>query len=51
MVKADIQRGNKKETNKAVFSQCRTLALFANDAKCFRTTRSASDCVLFHKAN
>ena len=28
-------------------SQCSTLALFADDAKCFRTIRSASDCVLF----
>ena len=27
--------------------QCSTLALFADDAKCFRTIRSASDCVLF----
>ena len=28
-------------------SQCSTLALFADDAKCFRSIRSASDCVLF----
>ena len=28
-------------------SQTSTLALFADDAKCFRTIRSASDCVLF----
>ena len=28
-------------------SQCSTLALFADDAKCFRTIRSVSDCVLF----
>ena len=28
-------------------SQCSTLALFADDAKCFHTIRSASDCVLF----
>ena len=28
-------------------SQCSILALFADDAKCFRTIRSASDCVLF----
>ena len=28
-------------------SQCSTLALFADDAKCFRTIRSASDCVRF----
>ena len=28
-------------------SQCSTLGLFANDAKCFCTIRSASDCVLF----
>ena len=28
-------------------SQCSTLAWFADDAKCFRTIRSASDCVLF----
>ena len=28
-------------------SQCSTLALFADDAKCFRTIRSTSDCVLF----
>ena len=28
-------------------SHCSTLALFADDAKCFRTIRSASDCVLF----
>ena len=28
-------------------SQCSTLALFADDAKCFRTIRSASDCVQF----
>ena len=28
-------------------SQCSTLALFADDAKCFRTIRSASDCVPF----
>ena len=28
-------------------SQCSTLALFADNAKCFRTVRSASDCVLF----
>ena len=28
-------------------SQCSTLALFADDGKCFRTIRSASDCVPF----
>ena len=28
-------------------SQCSTLALFADDAKCFCSIRSASDCVLF----
>ena len=28
-------------------SQCSTLALFADEAKCFRSIRSASDCVLF----
>ena len=28
-------------------SQCSTLALFANDAKCFPTIRSPSDCVQF----
>ena len=28
-------------------SQCSTLALFADDDKCFRTIRFASDCVLF----
>ena len=28
-------------------SQCNTLALFADDAKCFCTIRSASDCVRF----
>ena len=28
-------------------SHCSTLALFADDAKCFRTIRSASDCALF----
>ena len=32
-------------------SQCSTLALFADDAKCFRTIRSASDCVLFQADN
>ena len=28
-------------------SQCSTLALFPDDAKCYRTIRSASDCVRF----
>ena len=28
-------------------SQCSTLALFADDGKCFRTIRSARDCVPF----
>ena len=32
-------------------SQCSTLALFDDDAKCFRTIRSASDCVLFQADN